>query len=82
MRELARSYNCRASHNWIYPEDRELTRSAIDVSISSRNAYDIIYRTKHPATGEVKWIRALGGTDHADDGSPIHFDGIAVDVTA
>lgn len=66
----------------IHPEDRELTRQAIDESISSRKAYDIIYRTMHPVNGEVKWIRALGGTDYDSDGNPIHFDGITVDVTA
>jgi PAS domain S-box-containing protein len=66
----------------IHPDDRELTRQAIDESISSRDAYDIIYRTVHPTTGDVKWIRALGGTDYDADGSPIHFDGITVDVTA
>ncbi|HSH87152.1 MAG TPA: ATP-binding protein [Methylophilus sp.] len=66
----------------IHPEDRERTRLAIAESISSRDAYDIIYRTLHPMTGEVKWIRALGGTDYDADGNPIHFDGITVDVTA
>lgn len=66
----------------MHPDDRERTRSAIDASISSRNAYDIVYRTMHPSTGDVKWIRALGGTDYASDGSPIHFDGLTVDVTA
>lgn len=66
----------------IHPDDRDRTRLAIAESISSREAYDIIYRTVHPTTGEVKWIRALGGTDYAADGSPIHFDGITVDVTA
>lgn len=66
----------------IHPEDRELTRQAIDESISSRKAYDIIYRTMHPIKGEVKWIRALGGTDYDAEGNPIHFDGITVDVTA
>ncbi len=66
----------------IHPDDRELTRLAIDESISSRDAYDIIYRTRHPHTGEIKWIRALGGTDYDADGNPIHFDGITVDVTA
>jgi len=30
----------------------------------------------------VKWIRALGGTDYAADGTPTHFDGVTVDVTA
>ena len=66
----------------IDPEDREMTRSAIAASIDSRNPYDIVYRTRHPATGQVKWIRALGGTNYASDGRPIHFDGITVDVTA
>ncbi|GGX97130.1 response regulator [Massilia dura] len=65
----------------IHPEDRELTRAAIATSIDGRQVYDIVYRTRHPGSGEVKWIRALGGTDYASDGSPIHFDGITVDVT-
>ncbi|MDP9108453.1 MAG: ATP-binding protein [Pseudomonadota bacterium] len=66
----------------IHPEDREITRSAIAASIDSRNPYDIVYRTMHPATGQVKWIRALGGTNYSSDGSPVHFDGVTVDVTA
>lgn len=66
----------------IHPEDREPTRVAIEASIGSRNAYDIVYRTVHPLTSEIKWIRALGGTNYASDGSPIHFDGLTVDVTA
>ena len=66
----------------IHPEDREPTRLAIAASISSRDAYDIVYRTVSPLTSEIKWIRALGGTDYARDGSPIHFDGLTVDVTA
>ena len=66
----------------IHPDDRERTRLAIAESISSREAYDIIYRTRHSMTGEVKWIRALGGTDYDADSNPIHFDGITVDVTA
>lgn len=66
----------------IHPEDRERTRLAIAESISTRNAYDIIYRSMHPTTGEIKWIRALGGADYDADGNPIHFDGITVDVTA
>ena len=66
----------------IHEEDRNPTRDAIDVSIRHRTPYDIIYRTVHPLTGAVKWIRALGGTDYADDGTPTHFDGVTVDVSA
>ena len=54
----------------IHDEDRERTRQAIAASVSSRAPYDIVYRTVHPATGAVKWIRALGGTDYASDGTP------------
>ena len=66
----------------IHEEDRALTRAAIETSVNSRTPYDIVYRTVHPTTGAVKWIRALGGTDYASDGTPTHFDGVTVDVTA
>ena len=66
----------------IHEEDRTQTRDAIDASIRNRTPYDIVYRTVHPTTGTVKWIRALGGTDYASDGTPTHFDGVTVDVSA
>jgi signal transduction histidine kinase/ActR/RegA family two-component response regulator len=66
----------------IHEEDRTATREAIEASIRNRTPYDIVYRTVDPATGEIKWIRALGGTDYASDGTPTHFDGVTVDVSA
>ena len=51
-------------------------------SIRNGTPYDIVYRTVHPTTGAVKWIRALGGTDYAADSTPTHFDGVTVDVSA
>ena len=66
----------------IHEEDRGPTRDAIDASIRNRTAYDIVYRTVHPDTGAIKWIRALGGTNYASDGTPTQFDGVTVDVTA
>ena len=66
----------------IHEDDRLATRDAIERSIRDKTAYDIVYRTVHPVTGDVKWIRALGGTDYADDGTPTHFDGVTVDVSA
>jgi signal transduction histidine kinase/ActR/RegA family two-component response regulator len=66
----------------IHEEDRTPTRDAIDASIRNRTPYDIVYRTVHPTTGTVKWIRALGGTDYGSDGTPTHFDGVTVDVSA
>jgi signal transduction histidine kinase/ActR/RegA family two-component response regulator len=66
----------------IHEEDRAATRDAIDASIRNHTPYDIVYRTVDPTTGAMKWIRALGGTDYANDGSPTHFDGVTVDVSA
>jgi signal transduction histidine kinase len=66
----------------IHEEDRAPTRDAIDTSIRTGAPYDIVYRTVHPTTGEIKWIRALGGTDYAPDGTATHFDGVTVDVSA
>lgn len=66
----------------VHEQDREMTRQAITSSIETRTPYDMVYRTVDPATGAVKWIRALGGTDYAGDGTPTRFDGVTVDVTA
>lgn len=66
----------------IHEADRARTRDAIDASIRNRTPYDIVYRTVHPDTGAIKWIRALGGTDYRSDGTPTHFDGVTVDVSA
>ncbi len=66
----------------IHPDDREPTRQAIDKSIRSGEPYDVDYRTLDSATGALKWVRALGGTSHAADGTPVRFDGVTVDVTA
>jgi len=66
----------------IHEEDRVPTRAAIEASIRDKTPYDIVYRTVHPTTAELKWIRALGGTDYAADGTPTHFDGVTVDVSA
>lgn len=66
----------------IHEDDRAATRDAIAVSIRDKSPYDIVYRTVHPQTGQIKWIRALGGTDYGPDGTPTHFDGVTVDVSA
>ena len=66
----------------IHPDDRELTRVAIDSAIANHTSYDVIYRTVDPASGDVKHIRALGGAAYAADGTPLRFDGVTLDVTA
>ncbi len=66
----------------IHPDDRAPTRQAIETSIREHRPYDVDYRTVDPASGAVKWVRALGGTAYAPDGTPVRFDGVTVDDTA
>ena len=66
----------------IHPDDREVTRAAIDRSIQERTSYDVMYRTQDPMGDAFKWVRALGGTAYSSDGAPLRFDGVTVDVTS
>jgi signal transduction histidine kinase/CheY-like chemotaxis protein len=66
----------------IHPDDRAPTRAAIEASIADHTSYDVVYRTVDPASGAVKFIRALGGTAYAADATPLRFDGVTIDVTA
>ena len=64
----------------IHPDDRERTRKAIQTSINEKRRYDIDYRTVS-ATGEIKWIRAVGRGFYDDNGNPVSFDGVTMDIT-
>lgn len=65
----------------IHPDDREPTRVAIQQSIDGHANYDTVYRTVHPDTGAVRWVRAIGRTFYQADGTPSRFDGLTLDVT-
>ena len=70
-----------AFYDRIHPDDREPTRQAIERSVASRTPYNTHYRTVDPDTGAVKWIRAIGRTAYAADGTPRQFDGVTLDVS-
>ncbi|QJR35949.1 PAS domain S-box protein [Gemmatimonas groenlandica] len=65
----------------LHPDDREPTRLAIAQSIERHTPYKIDYRTVHPTTGVITWLRAIGRTFYAPDGTPLRFDGVTMDVT-
>ena len=65
----------------IHPEDREPTRRAIEQSISDRAPYNVHMRTVNPDSGAITWVRAIGKTSYAADGTPMRFDGVTLDVT-
>ncbi|GEP41105.1 hybrid sensor histidine kinase/response regulator [Brevifollis gellanilyticus] len=66
----------------MHPDDRERVRVSIEHSIAHKTRYDVEYRTVSPKRGEVKWIRAVGRTFYAEDGTAIRFDGATFDITA
>jgi PAS domain S-box-containing protein len=73
--DLERFYQC------LHPDDRERARHAIEAAIGNHTAYDLEYRTVSE-DGRTKWIRAIGRTAYAEDGTPLRFDGVTQDVTA
>ena len=65
----------------LHPDDRERTRSAIEASIATHRPYDIDYRTVSPDGEQIKWIHASGSGYYNEQGEPLRFDGITIDVT-
>ncbi len=65
----------------LHPDDRERTRDAVECSIAERTPYNVDYRTVNPDNGDVTWVRAIGRTFYADDGTPSRFDGVTLDVS-
>ncbi|HET6511901.1 MAG TPA: ATP-binding protein [Candidatus Kapabacteria bacterium] len=64
----------------LHPDDREMTREAIQRSIDDHLPYDIVYRTMGP-DGVSRSIRAIGRAFYKPDGTPARFDGITIDIT-
>jgi signal transduction histidine kinase/ActR/RegA family two-component response regulator len=64
----------------IHEEDRELTRAAITASVEDGLPYDVEYRTVSPI-GEWRWLRAKGLVYRDDDGAPVRFDGVTLDIS-
>lgn len=70
--------------NWIrfiVPEDREpAARDVQNVLDTKRTGFRTEFRIQHPARG-VRWIRSMGYTTYAPDGTPLRMTGISVDIT-
>ena len=64
----------------LHPDDRELTRQAVEYSVNNAASYDVDYRTVAP-DGRVRWVRAIGKTFFDATGKPQRFDGITIDIS-
>ena len=45
----------------LHPEDRELTRRAVENAIANRASYQLEYRAESP-TDEVRWMYSTGSS--------------------
>lgn len=67
-------------YSLLHPDDREKTRAAIDRAIEERVEYNVEYRALAP-DGRTRWINAVGRGRYDDNGVPVRFDGITMDIT-
>jgi PAS domain S-box-containing protein len=65
-----------------HPEDRErVTAGFLDAIAKNRDIYEVEYRIVLP-TGEVRWIFGRGRVHRDDNGKPVTYSGVDIDVTA
>lgn len=64
----------------IHPDDRERVEKNISASMSKHEAFETEYRTID-AKQDVRWLILRGKLDVNDNGKPVGFVGIAVDIT-
>ena len=63
----------------VHPDDRDGLMSAIDEVISRGGAYAHQYRVRR-ADGKYYWLEANGRVELGDDGTPLRFPGVLIDV--
>ncbi|QZD68632.1 PAS domain S-box protein [Pseudomonas sp. 3-2] len=63
----------------VHPDDRDSLTMAIDEAIGRGGAYSHQYRVRRE-DGRFQWIEANGRVECADDGVPLRFPGVLIDV--
>ncbi len=69
-----------ASEERVYPEDRQLVRQALELSIAERSPFRIEYRAVRP-DGRVRTLRSVGEVVVDEAGEPTRLVGISQDIT-
>nr|WP_252275613.1 PAS domain-containing protein [Pseudomonas subflava] len=65
----------------VHPEDRDGLFAAINEAIARGGTYSHQYRVRRK-DGRYYWIEANGRVEPAEDGSPLSFPGVLIDVEA
>lgn len=63
----------------VHPDDRPQLMQSIDEAIRSGKRFRQQYRVRR-SDGQYYWVEAHGRVDNAEDGSPLRFPGILIDV--
>lgn len=66
--------------NCLHPEDRPQAKSYGKSFLENGTRYDFEFRIVHPTKG-VRWLAAIGGVTRGEDGAPLRFTGMNIDVT-
>ncbi len=64
----------------IHPEDRNPVEQAIARAVSTGEEYAIDYRVLQPY-GAIRWASVRGRCLHSEDGDPLRFIGVILDIT-
>lgn len=62
------------------PQDRARVQAEIEAAVSGDGGFQSDYRVRN-GEGQVRWIAARGQVYFDDDGAPVRFPGIVVDIT-
>ncbi len=64
----------------VEPEELDQTVERMCAAIEAHEPYAVAYRIRH-ADGGLRWVHEAGQATYGADGSPLHLDGVIVDVT-
>ncbi len=64
----------------LHPDDRVRMQRAIDNASAHRTSFDTEFRVV-TADDRTRWLRAIGRTTHAEDGTALRCSGIMIDIT-
>ena len=65
----------------IYVDDQKKVISLITEVLKSGNEFESEYRTVN-ADGEIRWVIARGRVERDDNGDPVSFPGVMIDITS
>lgn len=64
----------------IHPDDRQRVSDLVNRTVAAGDRYDADYRVAQP-DGSWKWVNARGAVQRDENGTPVLFPGVVIDIT-